>query len=189
MSTVVSAESYLTLSPLFHSLRSQCPSASLLQHLSLHRLCHKVACIQCSQSKTNNKKESTEIYSSLNLNHHHGEQQQHHHRHSLLHVWHHRRHTNTKAHKEATVPGLCWQLVMVSPNTKDKVSFWTFWGECCTPRVWSRFKGNGNNREETWGDWWPLTSAAFAPTGSGKWIDFKLNHTSAAPHMDNSCSR
>lgn len=51
----------------------------------------RVACVQCTESQMNNKKEYTEIYSSLSLNH----RQQQHRRHSLLHVWHHRRNKNT----------------------------------------------------------------------------------------------
>lgn len=60
----------------------------------------RVACVQCTESQINNKKEYTEIYSSLSLNHHlHHHQQQQHRRHSLLHVWHHRRNINTKTYK------------------------------------------------------------------------------------------
>lgn len=81
----------------------------------------RVACVQCTESQINNKKEYTEIYSSLSLNHHHlhlhHRQQQQHRRHSLLHVWHHRRNRNKniqiKKFKNDIVPCFCFQFLLL----------------------------------------------------------------------------
>lgn len=134
---------FLQLFYLFYSFISQ--SFSLVRHkrptllerlLSLHWLRTKTELhvFNALKVKWTIKKEYTEIYSSLSLNHLHHRQQQHR-RHSLLHVWHHRRDTNTKTHKQNdetnhTVPCFCFQFLLlvvtcVCFHTKDEASLWT----------------------------------------------------------------
>ena len=124
----------------------------------------RVACVQCT-GQMNNKKEYTEIYSSLSLSHpHHGRhhRQQQHRRHSLLQVWHHRRnkHNNirTKLWTQQTL--VCVSSLVLEHNGWSELTglFVTrFWGDRQTPRFWSRLKKK-NKRQR--GDRWPLTSAA-----------------------------
>lgn len=85
--------------------------------------------------KTNNKKEKyTEIYSSLSINylHHH---QQHHHRHSLLHVWHHRRYIK-HTYKKTTNGSFQYEQSEVKLGSVVLVD--GFRGNRRMPRFWSR---------------------------------------------------